>query len=57
MKENPAYKGRLAEASIGDHLYRETISSGEHELYYWNAGGDGLPIGKALRMKPYEYFV
>lgn len=103
LKENPTYRGRLAEASVGGHLYRETVSSGEHELHYWNAGGDevdyvlmerdrilgleiysgsrghtrrgmdrfrrkypeaevlliggdGLPIEKALRMKPYEYF-
>ncbi len=103
MKENPAYRGRLAEAAVGGHLYRETVSPGEHELAYWNTGGDevdyvlterervlalevysgsghhshrglekfrrmypesetlliggdGLPLEKALSMKPPEYF-
>lgn len=103
LKKNPAFRSRLAEASVGDHLYREILSSGEHELTYWNAegdevdyvlterdrilgievysgsrghthrgmerfrrkypdaevlliGGDGLPIEKALSIKPSEYF-
>lgn len=40
LKKNPAYRGRLSEAAVGGHLYRETFSSGEYELHYWNAGGD-----------------
>lgn len=103
LKENPAYRGRLSEAAVGGHLYKEIISSGEYNLSYWNAGedevdyvlternrvlglevysgfrghtrkgmerfrrkypnaeilligGDGLPIEKALRMNPSEYF-
>ena len=40
LKENPAYRGRLVEATVGDHLYREIVSFGEHELTYWNTGED-----------------
>ena len=103
LKENPLYRGRIVEAAVGGHLYRETVSSVENDLTYWNAGGDevdyvltdrnrviglevysgsrghtrrgmerfcskypnaealliggdGLPIEKALRMHPSEYF-
>ena len=103
LKENPVYRGRLLEAAVGGHLYRETVFSVENDLTYWNAGGDevdyvlterkrviglevysglrshtrrgmdrfrgkypnaealliggdGLPIEKALRMNPSEYF-
>jgi len=103
LKENPVYRGRIIEAAVGGHLYREAVSSVENDLTYWNAGGDevdyvltdrnrviglevysgsrrhtrrgmerfcskylnaevlliggdGLPIEKALRMNPSEYF-
>ncbi|MCK4806062.1 MAG: ATP-binding protein [Candidatus Aegiribacteria sp.] len=104
LKENPVYRGRIIEAAVGGHLYRETVSSVENDLTYWNAGGDevdyvlternrvigievysssrvhtrrgmarfmrkypdaealliggdGLPIEKALRMNPSDYFI
>ncbi|MCD4846743.1 MAG: ATP-binding protein [Candidatus Aegiribacteria sp.] len=103
LRENPVYRGRIIEAAVGGHLYRETVSNVENDLTYWNAGGDevdyvlternrvlglevysgsrghtrrgmarfirkypdaevllvggdGVPIEKALRMNPSEYF-
>jgi predicted AAA+ superfamily ATPase len=38
LTDDPCYRGRLAEAAIGSHLYRETASAGDCELTYWNAG-------------------